>query len=1095
MSFASPFYKLSGLLPRAKTARTPKNSRRRRSAVEALEERQLLTWVATFAASTGQLTIQGVGLSSDTGVLKVDANSGEIYLDGNNSGNFVDTGANLATINTSIQIEANTTLNSNFIIDNNNDVFDGNHVGAFFEAPATFPALTPLFVFTGSTAAQPSSSLTITGESGVANTFNVTPGKTQNQGVVVLSQPPNVLNQQNILTVDYSGVSGNLSLNGINGPSGNDTVILNDNGAATDWTLNGNTITGPAFPPVPTVPPTPPPLPGTVGDITYTNVANLQFNNITGGDLLTINSVAAKTTASDIAAETTVVNYNQPLAFPVSILGVAGTAAGTLDIVGALGGNNDFYVDAGSVADAAAGTKPQYNTPFTHLGSDLTYTTGTLKEIQVAGNGGNNTITVQVPPVLLAPYKSDTLPATFDAYGGVLPPVLANTQPPVTTVGATLLRVLGNAPGSLTTGADTITVGDLAGGNGNNANTVNMSQIAGVVIYGDGGDDTLTNNSVGNIAQGIKPVPALFIGGSGNDTMTGGGGSDMFLGGGPGHNTLISKTVSTPQQPTTTYFFPHQDQFGNIYDQLLSPSNGDTTSTLTGAGGNQIAVTGAVDPALSVNGLGDLDMGNLANPGINGAGGGGGNNKNGGQTLSVPTVPPGNVTAPLYMVTPALTALEDAMGVAQGQFPANVAALLEFGGNVNLTSQFATYAAFVGRAYNDFLIDRGGNSQFGNPVTATGGKNGNGNGNGTGTTGLTEEGVALVSPSEINYWVGQGQLGLTVQQMQAQVLAADELQTVLPDPEQWIRFLWESVTGQLPTDQVLAADDAVLVNGNTPLVRYELALQLLTSPIGEVSEINDAYANVVPGGGAPSAPNLAAIEADLSAGQSLPQVAATMSASNGNYLNYETTNQTGFVGFVAGVYTSVLHRPAGASDLSFWASEAAAGLSNTLIATIILDSPEARTFIINDAYEAYLGRPADPGGMAFWQSAFAGGMTDEQFIGYIIASSEYYADNGGTSQGYVTALYRTFLGRTAMQSDIDYWVSQLGMSTRGAVQARADIAVMFQQTAEYRTDLIAQWYQLYDGRAPSAAEVNAALLLFDSGATQEDVQAAILAAK
>ncbi|HQU42995.1 MAG TPA: hypothetical protein PK867_09290, partial [Pirellulales bacterium] len=955
MSLVSPLRNLRrALLRRAnQKARYPASRRPgRRARLESLEERQLLTWVATFVNSTGALTIQGVGLSSDTGVLKVDPSTGNILLDGNDSGNFVQTGANLATINTSIQIEANTTIDSNFIIDNKD--------GAFFEAPATFPALTPLFTYTGSTAAQPSSNLTILGQSGVADTFNVTPDSAiQNMGVVTLSQPPNQLNQQNILTVDYSGVSGNLTLDGIDGQSGNDKLIINDPATAGkavpgDWTLNGGTIDGPQFPPAPTVPPTPAPLPGTVGDITYANFANLQFNNITAGDLLTINSVAATTTTSDAVAETTVVNYNQPLAFPVHVLGATGTATGTLDIVGALGGNNDFYVDAGSVVSAAAGTKPQYNVAFTHLGADLTYTPGSLKEIQVAGNGGNNTFTVQVPPILFAPYTSETLPATFNVYGGVLPPVLANTQPPFTTVGSALLRVLGNDPGPATSGADTITVGDIAGATAGK-DTVDMSQITAVVIYGEGGDNTLTNNSVGIPAQGILPVPALLIGGSGNDTLTGGAGSDMFLGGG-GQDTIISKAVSTPQKPTTTYFFPHQDQFGNIYDQLLNSAVGDTTSTLTGTGGNQIVVTGAVDPALSVSGLGDLDTGNLANTGIGGTGGTGGTNKNGGQTISNPTVPPGNVTAPLYMVTPALTALEEAMGITKGQFAPNEAALLEFGGNVNLTSQFATYAAFVGRAYNDFLIDRGGSGVFGQPVQSSGGTGGGT----TGISGLTEEGVALVSTPEIDYWVGQGQQGLSVQSMQAQIIASDELQQTLPTAAMWIRFLWQSTTGQLPPDPVLMADEAILANGDTAATRYALALNLLLSPAGQAGEIQDAYANVVPAGGGPTSTNLAAIEADLAAGETLPQVAATMSASDGNYLSYETTNQSGFVGFVAGVYLSVLHRGASAADLGFWASEAAAGLSKAVIATIILDSPEARTFVINDAYEAYLGRPADP---------------------------------------------------------------------------------------------------------------------------------------
>ncbi|HWB07898.1 MAG TPA: DUF4214 domain-containing protein [Pirellulales bacterium] len=1081
--------------------------------MESLEDRRLLTWISTFVQSTGTLTVQGQSLSSDTGVLKVDPNSGEILLDGNNSGNFVDTGANLATISAPIQIQGNTTINSNFIIDNN--------AGAFFEAPATFLAPTgypakALFNYTGSTAFEPNSSLTIRGRAGVADTFTVTPDATfQDTGVVTLTEPPNQLNQQNSLTVTYGylpvagsaaninatpGISGHLNLDGVDGTGGNDKLIINDpTGVASDWTLNGNEIAGPAFPAAATVPPTPPPLPGTIGDITFANMANLQFNNAQAGDLLTINATAAKTTAT--TKGTTVVNYSQPLAFPVNLIGTVQTGGGSggnntggiLDIVGAAGGNNDFYIDDQSVSLATANTHPQYGTPFTHLGADLTYTPGTLTELQVAGNGGNNTVTVQVPPTLFPGFKSQTLPATFVVYGGALPPpaqlAALGVLPTPVTLGTNLLRVFGNAPGSLTSGSDNITVSDFGGTTNTGGGTtgganIEMSRISAVVIYGEGGNDTLTNSSAGIPAQGILPVSALLIGGSGNDTLTGGAGNDMLLGGG-GQDTLTSNAAGTATSPTTTYFFPHQDQFGNIYDPFLT--GGDTTSTITGAGlGNEVVVTGVIGTANSGTGSvgpSDQDLGSLTSatfpPGISGG------PFLGTATVDlVPTVPASNVTAPLYEATPALLALEQAIGEGSGQFPANQAAVLEFGGQLNLRGQFGTFAAFVGRAYDDFLVDRGGGGTFG--------------GSNTGLTFASGAGSSIVSNQEIQYWAAQGQAGLSVQQMQSQLLASNELRQTLPSADQWVRFLYDSVLGRDPTSAELTAFESVLNRGDTGAARYALALTVLMSPAGQTAEIKDIYFNVVPGSPSPSSTDLTAVQADLASGESLTQIAQTVSASQGNYLSYELANHVGTVGFVAGVYQSVLHRAASSADLTYWASVRGAGVSDAQIAQIILSSPEARSFLIESAYESYLGRPVDAGGLSYWEAVLASGqISDEQFVASIIASPEYYARNGSTSQSYVRALYHDLLGRTSPppQQEIDFWVSQLAMSTRGAVQARADIAVAFEQSTEYRTDLINHWYQIYDGRAPTASELNSALGLLQSGASDEYVQAQILVAR
>ncbi|HEV3343749.1 MAG TPA: DUF4214 domain-containing protein [Pirellulales bacterium] len=277
-----------------------------------------------------------------------------------------------------------------------------------------------------------------------------------------------------------------------------------------------------------------------------------------------------------------------------------------------------------------------------------------------------------------------------------------------------------------------------------------------------------------------------------------------------------------------------------------------------------------------------------------------------------------------------------------------------------------------------------------------------------------------------------------------------------------------------------------------------MSLALLMSPAGQIAEIKDIYFNVVPGSPSPSSTDLAAVQADIVSGESLPQIAQTVSASQGNYLSYELAHNVGTVGFVAGVYQSVLHRAASNGDLAYWASVRGAGVSDAQIAQAILGSPEARAFLIQNAYESYLGRPADAGGMAYWQAVLSSGqITDEQFVASLIGSPEYYARNGSTSQSYVLALYHDLLARTTSppQQEIDFWVSQLAMSSRGAAQARADIAVAFQQTSEYQTDLVNHWYQIYDGRAPSAGELNSALTLLQSGASDEYVQAQILAAR
>lgn len=1003
----------------------------------------MLSWSAS--AQSGVLTISQVGaVGSDggTGVLKVDPATSNLMFDYNNSGSFQFTGLSLSTIQGPIQINAGQLINSNLIIDNRD--------GAFLDPTSFFPSLgnpganppvppTPTINYVGGSGINQNNSLTVLGQAGVADTFSIS-NATVNAGVLSLTQPQNPITlAQNFMLVTYSNVGGNLNLDGVDGSSGLDTLTIN--GAASDsWDVNGSTIQGPTFQYLPPVPGTPPPqiIPG---KIVYTNMSGLTINAPFAGSTTTAPTVtsidAAATPIKVFGGDLQIVNLNQPLANPVTLNGFNGTKATSVVYVNGGAGNDNIYADYRTVSlDANPNDRIQAGAPFTHLGSDITYTgTATLN---LAGMGGDNTFTIQVPPTLNPPFISNALPATVVVYGSNSP-----ISAPV-VLGTNLLRVLGNDPSTNSNGADTIAVGDFG------KDAIQMVNLAGLVIYGYGGNNNLTNDSAGIPLQGIAPVPGLLIGGSGNDTLTGGAAGDALLGAG-GMNTLNDKSTVG----NTAYLLPHQDQNGNIFDPYLQspiPSTNNTLSTITSGAGNEVVVTGA-HPAITFGDPGDIDNFKPAA------------STNGSILQESATIDPQNPTSSLYQVTPALLALEQAFGISNGPFAPNEAAVLEFGGNKNLRSQFATFGAFVGRAYADFMVDRKG---------------------GLGTSGV-------VSTGEINFWVGLAQQGLTVQQMQATLLASDELRQTERLTNAWFRGMYETVLGRLPTPAETTAFLTPLETNDTFAGRYQAAIQLLTSTDGTLAAINKMYANLVPKG-SPSQLDEQAILTDLASGMRMEQVAQIISASNGDYFNYAVSHNAGEVGFIGGLYQSVLGRSASSGDIAAWGQLHGQGISNQQIAMAFLTSAEHRSHIIDGYYQTYLHRSVDAAGLNFWLAVMAAGATEEQVLGAIVGSDEYFIDHGGTSDSYIRALYHDVLLRPTppSQAEVDGWIATLAASSRGAAQARADVVVGFATSDEFRTREINGWYQAYLGRPATAAEINVWLNTFHLGASQDAVQAQIL---
>ncbi len=152
-----------------------------------------------------------------------------------------------------------------------------------------------------------------------------------------------------------------------------------------------------------------------------------------------------------------------------------------------------------------------------------------------------------------------------------------------------------------------------------------------------------------------------------------------------------------------------------------------------------------------------------------------------------------------------------------------------------------------------------------------------------------------------------------------------------------------------------------------------------------------------------------------------------------------------------------------------------------------LDSVEARTNLIRNYYVRFLGRAAEAAGLQHWLTVLAsGGRVEDVLIG-VLASAEYFDRHGGTDAGFLRGLYQEIFGRLPAQAEVDAWLPVLQTGSRSVVVRG------FVTSAEFRTGLIQGWYQRYLGRAADTAGLHAWLEQLRRGATQDQIQAVILA--
>ena len=96
----------------------------------------------------------------------------------------------------------------------------------------------------------------------------------------------------------------------------------------------------------------------------------------------------------------------------------------------------------------------------------------------------------------------------------------------------------------------------------------------------------------------------------------------------------------------------------------------------------------------------------------------------------------------------------------------------------------------------------------------------------------------------------------------------------------------------------------------------------------------------------------------------------------------------------------------------------------------------------------------------------AAGSTDNNVVATLLASDEFWNDNGGNAQGFVEGVYQTLLGRAAESGGLTYWTALLN-----AGESRIAVVQAIQASPEAYWTKVALWFQSDLNRAGSLAYI------------------------
>ena len=124
----------------------------------------------------------------------------------------------------------------------------------------------------------------------------------------------------------------------------------------------------------------------------------------------------------------------------------------------------------------------------------------------------------------------------------------------------------------------------------------------------------------------------------------------------------------------------------------------------------------------------------------------------------------------------------------------------------------------------------------------------------------------------------------------------------------------------------------------------------------------------------------------MSAGMTSPQIQLIILSSNEYFLR----GGGGNAGFVSNLYSNLLNRTPGLSELAYWRSLLDFGVPRSTIVASFLTSTEYLLDVVQASYQTYLHRAADVAGANFWVAQLQAGLSPQQLEIALVSSDEFY---------------------------------------------------------------------------------------------------------
>lgn len=196
---------------------------------------------------------------------------------------------------------------------------------------------------------------------------------------------------------------------------------------------------------------------------------------------------------------------------------------------------------------------------------------------------------------------------------------------------------------------------------------------------------------------------------------------------------------------------------------------------------------------------------------------------------------------------------------------------------------------------------------------------------------------------------------------------------------------------------------------------------------------------------------------------------------------------------VAGLWSAVQQSaayPAGSITPTFTVSSSQILGANILapVAGSFTRTLEYYSSLVEGYYEEFLGRSAGQSELNFWALDLAGGAKNEQVLSMVLGSDEYFHLAGSSNADWIEHLYKDLLGRTPEGAGSTVWQAALASGA-----TRQQVASLVDTSAEREAIIVGSYYVTYLGRSASSSEVGYWIGLIQMGATQEQVLTNILA--